>query len=74
MYVILFMLVNWQWVCKNCMRFLKLEKPFINSYHFGGRMNYIANKISTKSRMVKLRKDTKRFALFGTKKQPLWLL
>jgi len=26
------------------LRFLKLEKPFINSYHFGVRMNYIANK------------------------------
>ncbi len=28
---------------KKSLKFLKLEKPFINSYHLGARMNYIAN-------------------------------
>jgi hypothetical protein len=29
---------------KKSLKFLKLKKPFINSYHFGGRINYVANK------------------------------
>lgn len=29
---------------KKSLGFLKLNKPFINSYHLGARMNYIANK------------------------------
>ncbi|GGZ89451.1 DUF2490 domain-containing protein [Algibacter mikhailovii] len=29
---------------QNSVKFLKREKPFFNSYHFGARANYIANK------------------------------
>ncbi len=29
---------------RKSLKFLKLEKPFINSYHLGARMNYISNK------------------------------
>ena len=29
---------------KKSLSFLKLKKPFINSYHFGGRLNYISKK------------------------------
>jgi len=29
---------------KKSLEFLKLKKPFINSYHFGARLSYIANK------------------------------
>ncbi len=40
-----FLLVsNYNIINRKGLGFLKLEKPFINSFHLGARMNYIANK------------------------------